>query len=527
MYSSILYLKLYLKDKVFVMAEDNKNQKNIIPNNIDIGSIIKLIIIRSDGEIPKREDKDKKPAYSSKWKDPALLAQILKNTVEKLNDFYEKNKRAPTREEVIEKLNLGPIISAISKNELSEERILTYNDLLKRAGLPTNREQGVWNNEEFANEKNKKINEAVEKLNDFYEKNGRAPTIKEARKWLNLGPIISAISLNKLSEEGIFMYNDLLRHAGLPINRGYILWSNANVANKEINKAVEKLKEFYEKNGKAPTREKAIKELNLGPIIDAITDKKLSEEGIFMYNDLLRHAGLPINRICRMQNNEEFVSKKLDKVVEKLNNFYEKNGRAPTVKEAKKDLNLGPIISAISLNKLSEKGIFRYNDLLRYAGLDVNQEHKVQNNEEFVSKELDKVMEKLKEFYEKNGRAPKIKEVIEKLGLRLIRSFIYTLYRYRFIKHISYNELLKHTGLPVNIKLIQNWWKDPEIANKEINEAVEKLKEFYEKNGRAPTVKELNYELHLKSIIYAAFKNRLIKYGISSYMDLLKRAGLV
>ena len=355
------------------MAEDNKNQKNIIPNNIDIGSIIKLIIIRSDGEIPKREDKDKKPAYSSKWKDPALLAQILKNTVEKLNDFYEKNKRAPTREEVIEKLNLGPIISAISKNELSEERILTYNDLLKRAGLPTNREQGVWNNEEFANEKNKKINEAVEKLNDFYEKNGRAPTIKEARKWLNLGPIISAISLNKLSE----------------------------------------------------------------------------------------------------------------------------------------------------------KGIFRYNDLLRYAGLDVNQEHKVQNNEEFVSKELDKVMEKLKEFYEKNGRAPKIKEVIEKLGLRLIRSFIYTLYRYRFIKHISYNELLKHTGLPVNIKLIQNWWKDPEIANKEINEAVEKLKEFYEKNGRAPTVKELNYELHLKSIIYAAFKNRLIKYGISSYMDLLKRAGLV
>ncbi|MCL5433493.1 MAG: hypothetical protein M1538_00760 [Candidatus Marsarchaeota archaeon] len=308
-------------------------------------------------------------------------------------------------------------------------------------------------------------------------------------------------------------------------------WENPNLVEEKINIAVEKLKEFYEKNGRSPSTKEARQELGLGNTIRAIYTYylKLNENKIFNYSELLAYAGLPKHERNYLRwNNTKKVKNEIDNATEKLKEFYEKYGRVPTVLEAGRKLGLDRLIAYIikKNERIINLGIYNYNDLLKKANLPTNKE-KLDMSDSEKERLINLVAEKLNKFYEKYQRSPKISEAYNLLPNEFMHAIKEGKLKQKY-NISSYNNFLNNIGLPSYKKQKILIWDKPEMVNNEISGAIKKLKEFYKKNGRPPTSREAYYdkELHLNSLIIAIFKHKLDKYGILSYTELLKKAGL-
>ena len=349
---------------------------------------------------------------------------------EKLKKFHEENGRFPKRDE-----ECGEWLSrqrqSFKKGKLSEERIKKLEEIGKD-----------WNKslEEINSEK---WEENYEKVKKFYEENGRFPTqAEECGAWLNHQRRYA--KKGELSEERIKKLEEIDKD-----------WNKSQEEqdNEQWEENYEKLKKFYEENGRFPKRDEECGEW-LKSQCQTFKKGKLSEEKI----KKLEEIGKDWNKSKEEQwevNNE------------KLKKFYEENGRFPKIDEECGEWLISQRQS-FKKGKLLEERIKKLEEIDK----DWNKSQEEKNNEQWEENN-----DKLKKFYEKNGRFPKIDE---ECGKWLIRQ------RQSFKKGKLSEEKIKKLE-----EIDKDWNKSMEEKNNEKwNENYEKVKKFYEENGRFPKYDE-------------------------------------
>lgn len=528
--------------KFFTAAEDGELEKFGIKKDSTHNDVLKF------AGLPVNVD-------YGKWS----TQEALNEGLEELKAFYIANQRSPTQLET-HGLGLGGLLSSVAVGGLAQFGISCYNDLLKVADLPINKEGKKWTTKEG-------LDEGLSKISDFYKTRGRSPTGAEATAELGLGGLISSAAQGTLKQFNICNYNDLLKAAGAPLNRrrkakskvtadrfvelvkagipvaeaakeaAYVqetslapfgdVVADASAAepassrisrkrenlfwhkSENVDAALTRLKKFFEDNGRSPTVGDA-KAIGLGGLASSARNGRLIPFGIKSWNDILSKAGLPLNS----EPNKIITQEELDTTIKTIKEFHAKNGRAPTTKEARSPLGIGWFADAIIRGQLRPLGIKSWNDALKKAGAPPNYEPGKWHDEARVKDALAKI----KELYEKTGRAPESGEVEEKLDIKGFASAAYTGVLEPFGIN-SWNGVLKKLGIqPIRD---EGRWEKKE----EVDSALEKLKNFYTEKQKSPTIKDAR-EIGLASFAAAASKRgALTQFGIDGWNDVLSKIG--
>lgn len=213
--------------------------------------------------------------------------------------------------------------------------------------------------------KNKKLlctdEELLGCLRQFYEENGRSPTIRD---FINNPEYPSS----KTYKNHFGSWNSAIKMAGLDTNYGKRgqLYTNRQL--------LEYLKKFYEDNGRVPFHY----DFNNNPKYPSF-NTYIDHFG--SWNSAIEKVGLQVNRFTNMTDEELLGS---------LRQFYEENGRVPS----HRDFNNNPIYPSF--------GVFidrfgSWNNALEITGLQINR---------FSHTTDEELLEYLKQFYEENGRPP-------------------------------------------------------------------------------------------------------------------------
>ena len=292
-------------------------------------------------EIDKDWNKSLEEIFDEKWE----------KNYEKLKKFYEENGRFPKRDEECGNW-LDTQRQSVREGKLSEERIKKLEEIDKD-----------WNKS-----LEERCEENYEKLKKFYEENGRFPTqAEECGTWLNNQR--QSAKKGKLSEERIKKLEEIDKD-----------WNKSLEERCEEN--YEKLKKFYEENGRFPTQAEECGTW-LNNQRQSAKKGKLSEERIKKLEEIDKDWN---------KSKEEINSEKWEENYEKVKKFYEENGKLPT-----RDEECGNWLDtqrqSVRKGKLSEERIKKLEEMDK----DWNKS---------LEKRWEENYEKLKKFYEENGRFP-------------------------------------------------------------------------------------------------------------------------
>ncbi|MHA1148416.1 MAG: hypothetical protein ACTSR8_09235 [Promethearchaeota archaeon] len=221
--------------------------------------------------IAKFEDIQKALFYANGWK--GLIGLELAKIELKL--FYKKQGRLPKRRDM-------DIISNANIRKYKYWRnfgIYTWNDLMKQTFGEVNAEHHLYDGIEG-------LQNAVQQLLEFKRINKRLPNLQDKDK--EIKAYYNAIVRGLWKEFGINSWNDLMNRAFGKINAIKKLWTGEG----GFERAQARLKEFYEKEGKLPSRRTP----GMAGIFKAIQRGKYSEYGINKWNDLVYHIFGEVNQ---------------------------------------------------------------------------------------------------------------------------------------------------------------------------------------------------------------------------------------
>ncbi len=202
------------------------------------------------------------------------------------------------------------------------------------------------------------IEQAVKRIQLFYKAYERSPTAREAITELRIGSIITSANAGRFKDLGVEKWNDILTLAGVPVNLARNQWTTEKAV-KEVTTAI---KDFYFKNGRAPSSKDDAIELGIISIIGPMYRGALRKFGIMSWNDLLRKAGVPLNK-----PHTRITKERVDDAIKKMQRFKSENGRMPSTNEFRFNLGLNGIFTAICRGYLKQFGIASWKDLVTVA----------------------------------------------------------------------------------------------------------------------------------------------------------------
>lgn len=384
--------------------------------------------------------------------------------------FKSRNHRLPTGNDK----GMNSILYACSQGYWKEYGIETWNDLLKSTFGEINFEYKKYTGYEG-------LKQAEKELLEYYEKNSKKPTSKY------FAGICNAINRGEWIEFGIKTWNDLLKSIFGEVNYG----SSKYKGKRGLERAVQELKEFYQKDGKKPT----LIEIAMSGIYNAIQKGEWIDFGIKTWNDLLKFVFGEVNYV----RNKYKGKKGLDRATQEIKDFYQKNGKKPRVK----DRGMAGIYDAIQRREWIDFGIKTWNDLLKSIFGEINLASK-----KYIGLEgFNRAIQEIKEFFKKNKRIPDSNQ-------KKMKGIISAIYRGEFERFgiKTWNDLLKIALGKINLE--QNKYK----GKNGLERAIQEIKEFYQKYGKKPTTKDLG------SISNAVYNGRWAVYGVIYWDDMLNLA---
>ncbi|MHA1149237.1 MAG: hypothetical protein ACTSR8_13440 [Promethearchaeota archaeon] len=356
---------------------------------------------------------------------------------------------------------------------MKEKGILTWNDLLMDIFGEKNRRQNIYSEKEG-------LERAIQELRAFNRKHRREPITRDA------DVIYRTAKRGEWKEFGIDSWDELLITAFGKSNLKKFEYSGRE----GLERAIQKLRDFKEKNNKKPTS----RDKGMFVIYNAIGRGEWKDFGINSWNDLLMHTFGEI--YCEI--NKYKGKEGLKRAVQVLKDYQNKNGRKPSQKKR----GMGGISNAIQRGEWKDFGINSWNDLLMHTFGEINY-----SPYKYLGLDgLNRAIQILKEFKTKFGKKPtsRSKGIIG----------IYTAIKRGEWKEFgieSWNDLLMHTFGEVYFEIHKYKGKEG------LEKAIQELKELEKKIGKKPTSNSRGVSGIYKTIQKGEWK----EFGIESWNNLL------
>ncbi len=442
-------------------------------------------LLRSLGFKPEMKKKD--------WITDEGFDEAVRRTV----SFYKQQGYRPSEKEAREKLEIGSFISAVCGGRFSKIGAGTYDGFLDYVDMV------FWNsNDGYAT--------ASDRIRNFNIINRRAPTVEECNISLGLTEFLELLDHGAFKQKGAMNFDGFIKSLYLPkIKMGF--WSS----DAGLEEGVKAIQRFAARNGRPPTTGEAVGELKLQGLLAAISKGRFDALGVTSFTPLIKHAGLePTMKQWRYWGTDEGY----ERACKTIRDFHRKNGRAPWVTELRDELGLGTfVLYQIWSGGLRSKGITSYADLLKTLGLPI-----ARMPLRFWETEqgLNEAVARVNKFDQEKGYTPTIQETHHELQLG---GFLRNVYLGKFAKyHIkSYPAFLTYAGQPI-YKQSMGLWRRKEGLVK----GAKLIKEFFDKNQRVPTAKEIHSVLHIGALLSNIYWLKLKRFGVLNYFDLLKYAGV-
>ena len=387
------------------------------------------------------------------------------SAIGELQEYYKKERKLPIQEDFY------GILGVIRSGHWREKRIHTWNDLLLQVFGEVHKNEWDYSDKDI-------FKKVQKKLIEFKEKHGRMPKIKN---------------------KGMFKINHIIKKGllkGKEINTwSELLIATFNKANRErykyigykgLQKAIEELRDFYERRGKVATT------LDKGGIYGALRRGEWIDYQIEKWEDLinLAYKGIDLHPF------KYSGDKGWERAIRELKDFKQKNKKLPRI------IDLKQIWYIIKSGEWKKHGIKTWTDLLLHVFGKVNaspNKYKGKDSFEIVKKDL-------KEFKQKNGRLPRHYE------MRAVR---YAIRRgeWSYLGIKKWNDLIMYVFGEVNV--IRNKY----IGEKGLEIAIHELKEFKKIQNRIPKSDDNG----IGGIISAIYRGRWLSYDIRNWNDILYR----
>ena len=325
---------------------------------------------------------------------------------------------------------------------------------------------------------------AVAEAKSYYSENKKIPICNEEC----MITIRNAILSNKYwNEFNVKSWNDFLVYT---FGENQVKeWKEAEDLEK-FNKGISELEEFYNQNKRLPLyNDDAVKW-----IASSVTAGIWIKYGVTTWNDLLMRIFGEVNLEHNLYNGVEGFNK----AVNELLDFYDKNAKLPTIKECP------AIAGAVYRGVWIKYGITKWNDIMIYTFGEVN----LNIENDFSEKDsLEKAQKQLRDFKDKNGRYPTVKDgkmsSIWKAAKRGV---------WKDLGIESWNDLFKIT---FGIKAIE---RNIYIGKKGLERAIKEIRVYKKETGKNPSLPEMD------AIYRVIKKGEWGKYGIVCWNDILQAA---
>ncbi len=393
----------------------------------------------------------------------------LERAITELREFKAMKDRLPKCKE------MDGIMGAIKRGEWVSFGIMKWNDLLRKTFGEINNEMRIYIGEQG-------LERAITELQAFKTEHNRLPKCSDKE----LNRIKAAIRHREWVSFGVEKWNDLLRKTFREVNIEMGIYTGE----RGLNLAMAEMQEFKAKYGRLPrTADKMF-----SGIIEAISRQEWVSFGIRKWNDLLRETFGEVNNEMGIYAGE----RGLKRAITELHELKAKRGRLPR----RKDEALGGIADAAERGEWASFGIKKWNDLLRKAFGEVNNEMGIHTGE----RGLERAVVELRKFKKKHGRLPTVcdKEISSIAGAVIKGKWV------SFgIK--KWNDLLRKAFGEVNIE------RGTYTGERGLERAMAELRAFKTEHDRLPTSKEMN------SITATIFYGGWVSFGIRKWNDLLVR----
>lgn len=407
-----------------------------------------------------------------------ILRSLIGNTeklgldlaVADLRIFYAEKERLPKTKE---KGMITIRNSVLSNKHWHKFGIKSWEDLLKYA---FGEDQLIQMQEA---EENQKFNKAINELKRFRETNKRLPLYEDREiKW-----IASSISRGIWKALGIGTWNDMLIKVFGELN----LDQNKYKGQAGFELAIKELSEYKEKNKKLPSA------TDFDTIKNVIYRGEWKNHGINKWNDLLI---LVFGEVHFTIENDFHEKDSLQKAQEQLKLFKSNYGRLPK----SKDKEIVKIAGASNHGAFKDQNIRTWNDLLKATFGEVNQEPYKYTGR----KGLDKAIQDLKDYKNKNGKKP-ISADMDTI-YKIIREGGWKAYGIN-----TWNDILLSAFGEVHLD------REKYRGKKGLDLAIHEMKNFKKATGIMPT----SVSDGMIRIYNAVQRGEWMEYGIKKWTDLL------
>lgn len=366
------------------------------------------------------------------------------------------------------------IAGAISRGIWKKFSISTWNDMFKFVFGDTNIEFNTYDGIEG-------YKKAKEELLEYYEEKKKLPISNE------FDSITGAISRGTWNAMNINTWNDMLRDIFGRVNLDLKNDYTDEVSFYRVQKS---LKMFEKKHGRLPKST----DKEMSSIVSAVGRKMFEEQGILTWNDLIKHVFGKVNRKKHNLNGR----KGLEKVIKTIKNYRKTYNKEPSTSE------FDVIYRTLKRGEWEELGLLTWDDLLNH----IFGESKREKNRYKEREGLNRAIEKLKRFKKIHKKMPtsvdkEIPEIYNTIQSGEWKRFGIT----------TWNDLLMHVFGKVYYD------KNKHQGKQGLDNAIESLKMFKEKNKRIPKIRDKG----MTTISNAISRSMWKEFGIFTWNDLLDK----